>query len=906
MVRGALRLSLLGLLVLLGCKNDPERTGGTSTGGEAGAATATGGEAGAATATGGAAGAATATGGAAGAATATGGAAGAATATGGEAGAATATGGAAGAATATGGEAGAATATGGAAGAATATGGAAGAATGGGGTGGSNSGGASTGGADAGGAGAIGAAGVAGAGGGGPVLVDDLVVAPAYSGGLEWMTYIQNDGASVYSASGTPCDPASMNGYASCVHVAELHEMAIPALTNCADVVGIWDSVGAFEWTCDDSSSVVVRSAGLRPAAGLRDLIAFGDATTDPAWKTLRVTVEVANGSLYRSAESAWWTNPIVALPLTGSVTSVYFEGRIFVVKESGTGGASITSDRTAYVTAPGVTIASPGTGYNVAMAGDFQWAEVDIAGPAGVSGIRSGSDFAAIESHGNVIRHSSLGLGTLYLDQYSSDGLVYGTQANGISIDGDRHTAEELVSNATLHLGSNGSLDVVRNVTIDLDDPGDLTCLNVVGDDGLVDGAVCPNAHTGALVEGTHNTLRGLVATGVRDDASLNDDSIGVWLTEARHRVIDTVLADFDYCVLDSEDLTGPSKQGAMTLQHLRMSDCGSNDLVEGEAAMWLRLPNHRLIDVVVVGSSGHSLLLGGGHEVVLDATVALNASGPSVVAGAFMGQVVSVGNGITGLTITEPATPAPTLANVALAHNGDHGLRLQSTDPINPNVVDGLLVGSNGAGDCFDLPGGGCPPVTNGLDLSSVFVGEVSDSANLADDASGVAPFAALDVLDWATFEHDYRVWGPASTVAFPSGSAAGNCVGGACQIYDFALAATPSPLLDALPVPDASGVVSHVWDAATEEECNWVDPGAWNGVACVTRFHRLGIETYDVPGEAGDGDGLCEAGEPCLRVRNLGAYQGHGALVPVEGDFDFGADGVFSFYEYAENGR
>ena len=102
-----------------------------------------------------------------------------------------------------------------------------------------------------------------------------------------------------------------------------------------------------------------------------------------------------------------------------------------------------------------------------------------------------------------------------------------------------------------------------------------------------------------------------------------------------------------------------------------------------------------------------------------------------------------------------------------------------------------------------------------------------------------------------------------------------------------------------------PLASDLVTHVWGATSEVECDYVEPGGWTGSACVSTFHSLGVEIQDMPGSSGDGDGLCEAGEPCLRVRNYGAYQGHGALVSL-GDFDFGSAGSFQFYEYEFNGR
>jgi hypothetical protein len=103
-----------------------------------------------------------------------------------------------------------------------------------------------------------------------------------------------------------------------------------------------------------------------------------------------------------------------------------------------------------------------------------------------------------------------------------------------------------------------------------------------------------------------------------------------------------------------------------------------------------------------------------------------------------------------------------------------------------------------------------------------------------------------------------------------------------------------------------PTAADIVTHTWTATTEAECDRVEPDAWNGTTCESQFHPLGIET-DVPTiPAGDGDGLCEAGEACIRVRNVGAYQGHGPLTPTPGNFDFGAAGTYHFFDHENNGR
>jgi hypothetical protein len=203
--------------------------------------------------------------------------------------------------------------------------------------------------------------------------------------------------------------------------------------------------------------------------------------------------------------------------------------------------------------------------------------------------------------------------------------------------------------------------------------------------------------------------------------------------------------------------------------------------------------------------------------------------------------------------------------------------------------NSVSALTSGTPGTYDTNYL--------LTGPTIDSDFLGAQPDSVATVANASGQAPLASI--VDWAALEHRHRVWGPATGT--------GPCTG-TCQVFDLtpSLAKTPNAALNAFGVPTAAGLVTHTWTATTEAECDLVEPNAWIGSSCQSQFHPLGIET-EVPSiPPGDGDGLCEAGEACIRVRNAGAYQGHGALTPTPGNFDFGAAGTYHFFDHAENGR
>ena len=58
-------------------------------------------------------------------------------------------------------------------------------------------------------------------------------------------------------------------------------------------------------------------------------------------------------------------------------------------------------------------------------------------------------------------------------------------------------------------------------------------------------------------------------------------------------------------------------------------------------------------------------------------------------------------------------------------------------------------------------------------------------------------------------------------------------------------------------------------------------------------------------EIDGTGGNGDSLCESGETCLYLPNLGSYQGHGALVDV-GPFVDGTITGVKLKRYVNNGR
>ncbi len=285
----------------------------------------------------------------------------------------------------------------------------------------------------------------------------------------------------------------------------------------------------------------------------------------------------------------------------------------------------------------------------------------------------------------------------------------------------------------------------------------------------------------------------------------------------------------------------------------------------------------------------------------------------------GTFAAAISTVSNELDGIRVANSAV-RPTLAKIASAWNGQNGLSLitvghegQAFDVASlENGVYGvslnggmslavqgtLTVGGNGAGtDCWTaaaasgvvtvtcdpeapssyvlLPSGGA---------NAAFVGAVtSDDSVQPDDVSGLVTHDSI--AQWASFENSYRGFGSDGVPAASPGLAA--CSSGEnCRIWDFGLQSSDATLLDHRGVPTGNDVGVHLWDPSPDPtsqlDCDNSHPGSvFGGATCETTFLLDAVEISD--DGIGDDDGLCSSGESCLWTPNLGAYQGHGSLVP-----------------------
>lgn len=175
-----------------------------------------------------------------------------------------------------------------------------------------------------------------------PATPVGLVVDAAFSVASNWNDYIKMSAAG--ARENVACSSPSNVKYGSaggCVHGGEIKKVVLPAnFTSCVNL-SLEDSLGVFNWRCEQTDSAVEFASLLKPGRGLSDLIAPGGPGTDPAWKKNAVTL------FYKSTEglkvvgestpSVWWGNaianaPVIGGTLAGSTGDQANVGKIYVV----------------------------------------------------------------------------------------------------------------------------------------------------------------------------------------------------------------------------------------------------------------------------------------------------------------------------------------------------------------------------------------------------------------------------------------------------------------------------------------------------------------------------------------------------------------------------------------------
>ena len=702
--------------------------------------------------------------------------------------------------------------------------------------------------------------------------------------GANWNAYVK--GMSIFTATDLACDAATDGGN-GCVHGGEFRVVELPGRTSCTGL-SLNETLGAFDWGCDVSTGTArFVSYGLKTTKHLADLIDF----TTAGWKNNSVTVSDNGIPFGSSPSSAWWANPVAVDNDGGNLATA---GTIYLVTTNAvlTAGYTIAADGIALVIEPGKVVHWPSavnTGKMIWAYKNFIWIEGMIdATNAGYGVFLDNVRFSQLRN----VEADNAGQDGIHLIGSSLNWLsevtalsnqvgVYiinstnNTFRNGLTVSSNNSDGLWLSMSSynqfeSLSAFSNGASGVNLYATADHNGFSEIKAAN--------------NGAKGVDLQwGTANAFGSVSAVGNADSgisldinassntfsrvSTINNGVHGVILNGSNGNVLADVMAtnntDFGLYLYNSAD---------NKLARVRAASNGVGGIYLGASR------RNVLTGVTAVNNAGSGILL--------------NSSGGNTFA-----EVTVNNNNGNGVWLASASSN--TFSGSMASDNGNNGysLALSSTN----YFTDLLRKGNNAAGNCV-VVGGTDPGLDNTcrpqgasdfeytqliVTAANSFVGKVltNDPSNPADSNGTISSPGSLTFLGWTIFANDHRAWGLEGS-AFPSADHRGQWISGTGRIWDWSLAAADGTIRIANALPTGNDTLTHTWlDNST------------------TTFLRRAVE---IQGDLiGNDNTLCESGEACLYMPNLGSYQGHGALVSA-GTFTNGTLTGITLMKYQTNGR
>lgn len=226
--------------------------------------------------------------------------------------------------------------------------------------------------------------------------------------GANWNDYVKNEEANKpeHLQSDEACNYTGITypTFHHCVHAAE--KLKVRTGQSACTNLTITETLAAFDWFCEvTDGEAYFYTRNLKDGKGLRDLL-------DPtAWKDNKVDIRLSGTLILQSTLSAWWSNPVAALPDSSggqlTLTASPTVGNIYTVAATMTGQMGyLLNSKHAVVTlnnskivaaAAGIPTTCPRNTGNEPTSCLFggtgiseTWMEVDLEGGSGVQGLIS------------------------------------------------------------------------------------------------------------------------------------------------------------------------------------------------------------------------------------------------------------------------------------------------------------------------------------------------------------------------------------------------------------------------------------------------------------------------------------------------------------------------------------
>jgi hypothetical protein len=709
-----------------------------------------------------------------------------------------------------------------------------------------------------------------------------VTVNPTYPlNGAKWNDYI------AYTNTGGGTGPNNQQdqvcagtetGYHSelggCIHGGEKRKVIVTGQASCTNLT-ITDNLGAFNWTCvDTSGTATFYSKGLAAGKGLRDLINTGTV----GWKLMSVDVKLSAATVAQSTPTAWWQNHFSPLPdASAAVQTLTTDSEIYYASANiNSFGYILNGNKMSFVTLGSSRVTnnrpSPsnwcdttagGTSLSIAdvmLCGGvnspkFLWIEADLWGNSAstAAGAISAVGWSFARIHNTTAQQtlttaSVLGAGFLYLCGSHSN-LITGFKANngplGIhlntcSIGSTKNTFRDI---NLINLGSTGKGGIFLATGANYNRFYDVKIANVFNTIGTANGII--------LTGGSYNSFQRVSINNVKGSTN---QGYGVNLS-----VGSSVSNIFSQLLVYNTSNTAVS-----------ISASDSNIFSQFTAA------NNVWNGIYLLGTAT--------NQNHFNSVAIVNSSSP------IQSQTGSgSGNSFNNLAIFGSSASAIDLTSGFTTTFGGYILTdgLQTCSASASNL--------NAGGYCA---GSGVANYTSG-NLGISFNGAVStaDAVNTIVNGSGTVPYNSLTGYTnisifnyWTEFEFLYRGWGSLAPGQGP-------CLTGNCQLYDWRANQTGPIYNISSQGNSANGSLNTDGTACVSNTVGASDITT-AGLPSVTFFQNA----MEIDGDGiGNDNGLCEAGEYCLWAPNVGAYQGEGA---ISAGYCIPDGGATRIYKYITN--